>query len=320
MRKYILLTGAVLAGLSAPAAFAQTFPSGPIEIVVPFSTGSNDVEARYFAHELSVVIGQPVVVQNRPGAAGTVGADYVARSAPDGHTLIMTLSPPMTYAQHVFPDLTYSIPDDFAPVAGMLQTVSVMVKNPGFAPETVEEVIAYAKENPNKIRFGSPGVGSGGHILVEAMNHFAEVEIQHVPYAGGAPVIQDLLAGRIELAEVTMSTVRAYLDSGDLEIVALLEAEPSEVYPQYSILEDTLPGVARAKWYGLLAPAGTPDAVLDVLQNAVEEVITRDYYIENVGTRGEIVHFLDREEFAALIEDDVAAYTRLFEETGITFQ
>lgn len=303
------------------AAVAQDFPNGPITIIVPFSAGgSTDSAARFYGNALSETLGVPVVIENRTGAAGTIAGDYLAKATPDGQTLIFTISGPLNYAQYIFPELSYDVPGDFAPVAGVAQTINVIVKHPDFEPNDIDELIAYAAEHPRSVRFGTPGVGSGGHITAEALNYYADVEFLHVPYQGAAPAVNDLIAGRVEIVEATLGTMVPHLEAGTMEILTFAEPEPVPGYEDYSIVETAVPGVSRAKWFGIFAPAGTPEDVLDTLEAATEEIATGEAFMERIATLGELPMYRNREAFTALVNEDVEEYGRIIDEAGLTFQ
>lgn len=239
------------------------YPDRPIKIIVPFAPGGGtDIIARVLADAMSKDLGQPVIIENKPGAGTIVGTAAAAGSAPDGYTLVMA-----TFAHAVNPSINSKLPYDtfkaFAPVALVARSFNIVVVNPKLPLKTLQDMIAYAKANPGKLNYGSFGIGTSAHLAGELFKNMAQVDLTHVPYKGAAPAITDLLGGQIELMFTTVASVASYIEGGQLRALAVTSAQRSPAFPDLpTIAEAGVPGYAAESWYGLYAPAGTPaDAV-----------------------------------------------------------
>ena len=258
----IAVLGLTMLAFSSATARAG-YPDRPVRIIVPFAPGGGtDIIARVLADAMSKDLGQPVIIENKPGAGTIVGTAAAASSAPDGYTLVMA-----TFAHTVNPSLNSKLPYDtfkaFAPVALVARSFNIVVVNPKLPFKTLQDVIAYAKANPGKLNYGSFGIGTSAHLAGELFKNLAHVDLTHVPYKGAAPAITDLLGGQIELMFTTVASVASYIEGGQLRALAVTSAQRSPAFPDLpTIAEAGVPGYAAESWYGLYAPAGTPaDAV-----------------------------------------------------------
>ncbi len=272
-----ILAGASLL-LAAPAAIAQGFPSKTVRLVVPFPPGNaSDVAARALADKLGQRIGQTVIVENKAGAAGAVGAEFVAKSAPDGHTLMITSLSPIVISPHINKTLPYDALKDFVPVARVGYTGMILVVPTSFPVNTVPELIAYAKNNPGKLSYASVGAGTLSMLTMEVFKKSTQLDILHVPYKGSAQAMTDLIGGTVPLMFDGMTSSYTHVKSGRLKALAISASKRSELAPEIPTLRDTgigsLLDVSVDAWTGVFAPTGTPAAVVNYLNQEINKVL-----------------------------------------------
>ncbi len=260
--------------LSAPAllrpAFGQAWPDRPVRIIVPFPPGgSNDIIARQLAEALREILGQPVLVENRAGAGGNVGADSVAKAAPDGLTLLLAAPGPLAINEHLFRSIPFNPQRDFAPVALVATVPIVLMVTKGLAVQSVAELVAMAKREPGRLAFGSSGNGSTNHLAGELLKAQAGIDIVHVPYRGAAPAMTDLVGGQIQMMFDNMPAALPQVRGGQVRGLAVAGATRAEALPDLpTVAESGVPGFEAEAWFGLVAPAATPDAALTRLREA----------------------------------------------------
>jgi len=302
------LAAAVL--LSASAALAQSFPSKPVRIVVPFPPGGGaDTLARIMEPKLVALWGQPVIVENRPGASGHIGADFVAKSAPDGTTLLMSSTA----------SLTERNVDQFAPVSLVSASPYVVTANPKVAAANIRELIALAKSEPGRLSFASSGTGAASHLSAELFKSMAGVDLLHVPYKGTGQAVTDLLAGHVNLMFAPAQTVMPYVREGRLKALAITGSRRSETLPDLpTVAESGLPGYEAVGWFGLLAPAATPRATVVKISADANRVLAEREVREKMLGLGADPSGDTPEEFARFIRDDQAKWGKLMKEAGIT--
>ncbi len=261
--------------LGAAAAAAQDYPTKPIRFVVPYAPGGNtDIQARLIGQKLTEAWGQQVIIDNRAGAAGTVGAELVARAAPDGYTIVMGTFGNIIVANSLYKNLKYEPLRDFAPVTLVSLPPGMLVAHPVVPAKTVRELIAYAKAQPGKLNYGSPGTGAWNHLFFELFNAAAGVKITHVPYKGIAPAVVDLLGGHVQLAMSAFPTALPHFKTGKLRALAVTSATRSGLLPDIpTIAESGLPGYEAAGWFGVLAPAGVPPPVVSKLNAEINRIL-----------------------------------------------
>jgi tripartite-type tricarboxylate transporter receptor subunit TctC len=264
------LTAVVIRPLPAHAGF----PDHRIRLIVPFAPGGGvDIIARLLADFMSKDLGQPVIVENKPGAGTIVGTQEVARSAPDGYTLMLG-SPPFTINPSLYASLPFDTFKSFAPVALIARYFDIVVINPNLPFKSIQELIAYAKANPNKLNFGSSGIGTSIHLSGELFKSMAHIEMTHVPYKGTAPAVNDLLAGQVQIMFSTIPSVAGFVKGGQLRAIAITSDHRSPAFPDVpTVAEAGVPGFVVEGWYGLIAPAGTPADALNVLNASVARAI-----------------------------------------------
>ena len=257
-----------------PVSAQAAFPDKPIRIIVPFAPGGGvDIMARLVADFMGRDLGKSVIVENKPGAGTIMGTAAAANSTPDGYTLLMASAP---YA--IIPSIKAKLPYDpfkaFAPVALVARSFDIVVVNPKLPFKSVQDLIAYAKANPAKLNFGSPGIGSSPHLAGELFKSLAHVDMTHVPYKGSAPALTDLLSGQIQLMFSTVPSAAAYVRAGQLRALAVTSVQRSAAYPDLpTVAEAGVPDYVVEGWYGLFAPAGTPQDVLNLLNASVARAI-----------------------------------------------
>jgi tripartite-type tricarboxylate transporter receptor subunit TctC len=255
----------------ASLAWAQVYPSKPIRLVVPFPAGgTTDILARAVAQRLTDDWGQPVVVDNRPGAGGNIGTELVAKAAPDGYTLEMGTVGTHAINASIYSKLPYDPVRDFAPVILVAGVPNVLVVNPAVPATSVQELIAYAKANPGKLNFASPGNGTSGHLCGELFKAMAGVQMTHVPYKGSAPALQDLIGGQVQLMFDNLPSALPQIKAGKLRALAVTSTARAPALPDApTVAEAGVPGYAAASWFGIFAPAGTPPTVIAKLNIAI---------------------------------------------------
>jgi tripartite-type tricarboxylate transporter receptor subunit TctC len=315
LRAAMLIAIAVFA--SAPAR-ADDYPSRPVLLIVPYPPGaSTDITARIMAEQMSEILGQPFVVENRPGADGVVGTAFVAHANPDGHTLLLTVNSPITMAKFFQKDMTLDTRTALAPILNIASTSLFLAVNAQFPAKNVQELVDYAKAHPGQVSFGSAGVGSAHQIAGELINMKAGIHMEHVPYRGGGPAIQDLVAGHIPVSFGTGPAVMPQARAGSIRILAAVEAERDPQLPDVPTVSETIPGVVTTTWLGLFAPAGTPQAIIDKLNKAGNDALKRPGVADKMKAQGLRQNGSTPEEFKQLVLSEYASYEKLIPELGI---
>ena len=255
------------------------FPEKRIKIIVPFAPGGGaDIIARLLADFMSKDLGKPVIIENKPGAGTIVGTEEAARSAPDGYTLLMT-STPFVINPSIYAKLPYDTFKAFAPVALVARYFDIVVVSSKLPFKSVQDVIAYAKANPNKLNFGSAGIGTSMHLAGELFKSMAHVDMTHVPYKGSAPAITDLLSGQIQIIFSTVPSAASFIQGGQLRALAITSAHRSAAFPDLpTVAEAGVPDFVVEGWYGLLAPAGTAAEILNLLNASVAKAIRSEVF------------------------------------------
>ena len=321
LRKRALLgaLAAAAAALALPGAWAQTWPSRSESIIVPFPAGgTTDVLARALGQELSKTLGQPVVVENKPGAGATLGADYVAKSKADGYTLLMG-AVHHTIATSVYRKLGYDFEKDFAPITTVALVPNVLVVNPQVPAKTVQELLAQAKAQPGKLTYGSNGTGTGQHLIGAQFEGMGGVQLLHVPYKGSGPLTTDLLGGQISMSFDTVTPVLPHIKAGKLRALAVTTAKRSVALPDVPTLEEAgLPGFDMGTWFGMLAPAGTPKDIVARLNADMVKIIQSPEFRKKMDDIGADPIANTPEQMARQIKDDTARFARLVKEAKVS--
>jgi tripartite-type tricarboxylate transporter receptor subunit TctC len=310
---------ALVMALTAPAS-AQTAPSGkPITMVVPFPPGpALDLVARLTGARLADALGQPVVVENRTGANGTLGANAVARAAPDGHTLLFTTASTHVTAMHLMKSLPYDPVKDFTPIVAAVEPVTCLIVNSALPVSSIGELVAYAKARPGALSYGSSGVGSVFHLVGELFNQTAGVSINHVPYRGVAPALQDVIAGHIPMAFLSISNVLALGDTGSVKILAVLEPMRFAGRPNIPSMSEAIPAFRKpSSWFGVFGPAGLPAPMAARLNGEITKALVVADVKARLDENGLSVIGGSPEDFRALIVDGIARYGAIIKAAGI---
>lgn len=318
-RTAVALLAAACASIGPAQVAAQTFPSKPIRLVVPFAPGGGtDLIARVLGEQMTRDLGQPVLVENKPGAGTIIGTELVAKSAPDGYTLVVS-----TFAHAVNPSLhaklPYSNATSFAPVTLIGRSPNVLVARADRGLRTVAEVLAHAKANPGKLNYGSFGNGTSAHLAAELFKSLAKVDITHIAYKGSAPAITDLLGGQIDLMFTTVASVAKHVDSGKLIAIAVTSAQRSPAMPDVpTIAEAGVPGYVAESWYGVYAPAGTPREVIARLNASLKLAASSESFKSKVESEGLVVSASSPEELASYVAAEQARWQKIVRAAGIT--
>jgi tripartite-type tricarboxylate transporter receptor subunit TctC len=320
--KRFVRAGAVLAALliAAPLA-AQTYPSHPVHIVIPLSPGgTTDVPGRIIAQKLSESLGQQFFVENRAGAGGTIGSDFVAKSKPDGYTLLLTASP-FVIAPHVYRKIPYDTLADFVPVVRIATGPYVLVVHPSLGVSSVKELIERAKKEPGKIDFASSGNGGAQHLVTELFMYMAGIKMNHVPYKGSGPAQQDLMSGVVKVSFVGTPIALPHMKSGRLKALGVTSSKRWPEMPDVpTISEAGVPGFEAMVWIGMVAPAGTPRDVITKLNAEIGKLMRTDEVKKLFVPTGMDPDPDTPEQFGAYLKADYDKWGRVVKESGATVQ
>jgi len=318
--KRIVLAVSIVLGLLAQAS-AQSFPSRPVRMIVPFAPGGAvDSVARIVGNKMSEALGQPVIVENRPGAGGNLAADMVAKSAPDGYTIFLTTNG-LAITPSLYRSLPFDVTRDFIPVTQLIESPLLLVSSKTLPANSLKELIALAKEKPGTLNYGSTGVGNPLHLAMEMLKHATGMDIQPVPYRGDAPLNTALIAGEVPLAIVPIATGRANVDGNLVRALAVTSATRAEGMPNVpTVAEQGVAGFAIGSWQGLFVPAGTPPAIVGAIFEATKTALNapdvrerlKAFVAEPVGSTPEA--------FAAKFNDELAKYARIVKDAQVPMQ
>ncbi|MBM0207374.1 tripartite tricarboxylate transporter substrate binding protein [Micromonospora sp. STR1s_5] len=308
---------ALFALLASTSAWAADYPNRPIRLVVPFAAGGGgDAIARPLAERLSETLGQRVIIDNKGGANGNIGAAEVAKAEPDGYTLLFANSS-LPISASLYKKLPFDIEKDFTPVSLVSQSASVLVVHPSIPAKTVSELVALAKAQPGKLSFGSAGVGSTMHLAAELFKKMAGVEMAHVPYRGAGPVITDLIGGHISVVFINIPPVLSNIEGGTVRALAVTTISRSAALPDTPTLNEAgLSGYRSTTWYGIMAPAGLPREVVERLNRAVNEAVTSDDLRTRLTKLGSDPSPDSPERFAAFLKQDVKDWAEIIKVSG----
>src|SRR4051812_423147 len=302
---------------AATTAFAQPYPSKPIKIVVPFPAGGiADLYARVIGARLTDSWGQPIVIENRTGAGGNIGADAVAKSAPDGYTLVMGTFGTHAVNVSLFSSMPYDPVKDFAPLVLVLEAEGLLVVHPSLPVQSVPELIAYGRANPGKLTFASAGMGTASHLAGELFKTMAHVDMTHVPYKGNVPAITDMLAGQTSLLFGTMPTVLPHAKAGKLRALATIGTTRSAAAPDLPTVAETLPGFDVNNWVGLLAPAGTSHDIVRKWNAEVNKIMQGADIKQRLVVEGARYSPNTPEQFGAFIKSEIAKWAPVVKASG----
>jgi len=297
---------------------AESYPTRPVRIVVPFPAGGPvDITMRAISPRMSEALGQSIVIDNRSGAGGTVGADAVAKAAPDGHTLL-ACSTGMTINAALAPKLPYDFVRDFAPVTMVVIITSILVVHPAVQARSVQELIALAKAKPGQLSYASTGNGTPTHLAAELFKYMAGVDVVHVPYKGGAPAAVDLIAGQVQLSFISAPAVMPQVKSGRLRALAVTNAQRSQLLPDLpTVAESGLPGYESEGWHGLCAPARTARSTIETLYRQADAALRVPATAAHLVRGGAEPVGMPPAQFAASVRNEVARWAKVIKATGM---
>lgn len=312
---------AALLGLP-PVVLAQGYPNKPIKVVVPYAPGgSTDATSRLIAKSLSVRLNQPVVVENRAGAGGSLGNEFVAKSPPDGYTLLFSAAGPLTVTPHTYSKLNYEPIKDFLPITLVATQPLLLVVNPTLNVRSVADLIREAKAHPDKLSYGSFGNGSAAHLAGELFKTLANVSMVHVPYKGSGPALVDLVSGQINLMFDVFSTAAPFAKAGKLRPIAITADTRSAQFPDVPTMREAgVKDFDAGTWFGMLAPAGTPRSIIDQVSKAVNEALQEKEVREMLESQGAVVRGGTPEDFNKFFLAEYAKWGKVVKAAGITAQ
>jgi len=316
----LLSAALLLGGAVAPALAQSPYPAKPVTLVVPFPPGGGtDTGARLVAQKLSTRWGQQVIVDNKGGAAGRIGADAVAKARPDGYTLLMGNIGTQSINPSLYAKLPYDPDKAFAPVSLVAELPLAMMVNPGVPAQTAKAFIELARSQPGKLSYSSSGAGGGPHLAAEMFKQATGTFVLHVPYRGGGPAIADLLAGQVQLSFMTVMEASGHIKAGKLRALAVTSDRRVAALPDVPTLaEGAAPGFNSVSWIGVLAPAGTPAALVEKISADLREVLAQPEVKTRISELGGVPAGSTPAQFARLIENDRQRYAKIIRERGIT--
>ena len=294
------------------------WPEKPVTLVVPWAPGgSTDILARTLSEHLTKSYGQPFIVENKPGASGNIGSNIVAKAKPDGYTLLVGSMSTHAMNGALYSNMPFKPVDDFAPIALVAYVTNTMVINANVPVNTVPEFIAYAKSHPGKLAYASAGPGSTNHLSAALFEKAAGIEMLHVPYKGGAPAVQDTVAGQVQVFFSAGTQTLPHVKSGKLKLLAVTEKERSSLLSSTPTVAETLPGYELAVWYGMFGPAGLPRELTAKINAEVNRIMQLPEVKEKMAAIGVEVAKLSSSQFETILARDTAKYTKLIVDLGI---
>ena len=307
-----------LALAASGLAGAEGWPTRPVKIVVPFGAGgTTDVVARLLGQKLGELWGQPVVIENRTGAGGNIGADAVAKAAPDGYTLLMASGSILTANPYMYKSLPFDAVRDFVPITNVASGPQVVTVGPESRFKDLRELIAFAKANPKQVTFGSAGIGTQTHLAAENFAYTANLDMVHVPYKGETFAMTDLMGGQIQMVTPNLGAAINLIKEGKLRALAVTSRERMPQLPDVPAAAEILPGFENAGWFGLLAPAGTPREVIDRVHRDCARVLLSDDFKVKLAQQGMVPVANTPAEFAAAIREESQRWAKVIKERGL---
>ena len=314
----VVIVSVVLAAMP-PLATAQAYPAKPIRWISPWPAGgANDIFSRAIGQRIGESLGQQVLVDNRPGAAGTIGSDIAAKAPADGYTLVMGSSPTHAIAPALYPALPYDPLRDFSAVTLVGSVPNVLVLHPSVPAKTVKEFIAVAKARPGKLNFASTGNGTSQHLSAELFKFMAGLDMVHIPYKGTAPALTELVAGQVDLAFENMPALIPHIQAGRLRALAVTTTKRSAVMPELpTIAEAALPGYDASVWFGVFAPVGTPRPVIDRLHGEILKALQTQDLKSRMVAMGTDVSGMGPDDFSAYVRKEIPKWANLVKAAGV---
>ena len=317
--KLAAMCGAAAMTLAATVSIAQSYPAKPVRLVVPFPPGGPaDSVARILAQKLTDALWQNVIVDNRAGATGTIGAGIVAKSPPDGYTLLLGTSNELAMSPGLFEKLPYEPTRDFTPLSNVINFPNILVVNPHLPARSVAELVALARAKPGQLSFATSGIGSTNHLTGVVFQEIEKVKINYVPYKGGGPAVTDLMGGHVDTMFATMPSVVPYVKSNKLKALVLTDNKRWAALPEVpSAKEAGVPGLIVITWNGVLAPAGLPDAIVARLNTDIGTVANSTDMKDRMRAQAAEIGTTTPEEFAAMLRNDYAKWSKVIKQAGL---
>jgi tripartite-type tricarboxylate transporter receptor subunit TctC len=310
------VTALAVAAWCGDAALAQDYPNRPVKIIVPFAAGGPaDVYARFLGQRLQEALGQPFVVDDRPGGGSVVGTDAAAKSAPDGYTLLL-MSNTHTVNESLMPNKPFALSRDFVPVAPINYSDLVMVVHPTVAAKSVAEFIALAKAQPGKLNYASSGPGTPYHMAGELFKAMAGVDIVHVPYRGSSGARTDIIGGQVQMMFDAVTTMSEHVKAGQVRALGTSGKTRSTVLPDIPTVAETVPGYEATIWLGMVAPKGTPPAIVNRLNAEITKIVSRSDVRRDWAAQGAVAMTMTPDEFGKYISDDIVKWERIVKISG----
>ncbi|KAA0178615.1 tripartite tricarboxylate transporter substrate binding protein [Cupriavidus gilardii] len=317
IRQALACAVSAVALLGATPAKADNWPSKPIQMIVPQAPGgTNDIVARLVAADLSQRLGQQVVVENRPGAGGNIGTQFAARATPNGYTLLMTISSTQAINPSLYRQVPFDPIKDFEPIALVATVPNVLVVNPAFPAKTLPELIAMAKAKPGQYRFASAGNGTLNHLLGEMLNTMAGIQLEHVPYKGVAPALNDVLGNQVPMAFASLPSVLPHIKAGKVRALGVSSARRSPFAPDIPAIGETVPGYSGDLWVGLFAVKGTPKEITQKLAQTMQVALADPALREKLGAQGAEALSATPQQFATQLKGDIDKWARIVKSSG----
>lgn len=312
------LACALICTLGSPVAHAQSYPNKPIRWIVPSTPGDgSDITGRLIADKISRELGQPVVIDNKPGAGGVLGSEAAAKSSPDGYTMIVGNAGSHGVNAGIYTKLNYDVVKDFVPVAMICTTPNVMVVSPNTKVKTVAEFVNYAKANPSKVNYASGGVGSSAHLSAELFKSMSGIDMTHIPYKGAAPAISGVLSDEVQVMIGNLPPWSTLIKTGKVQALAVTTAQRHHSMPDTPSIAESLPGFETVAWFGVLAPAGTPKAVVTRINALINQALEQADVKAKLGTLSCDPAPNTPEAFATRVSGDVSRWKKLASERNI---
>ena len=320
MNRFCFVLAIALAALNAGDAFAQGYPNRPVRVLVPFAAGGAvDVLARLIGQKLSEGLGQPVIIENRPGAGGNLASDVLAKSAADGYTVLQTVNG-IAISPSLYKTLPFDSQNDFTAVTQIVESQLILVANPNLPARNVAEFVTLAKSKPGALNYGSTGVGNPLHLTMEMLKSATGIDIQAVPYRGDAPANAALIAGEIQVGVMPMATTLPLIEAGRLKALAIGGAKRSPAMPTVPTVAETIPGFESTSWQGYFVPAGTPREAVVRLQQEMVKVLKLPEVMERLRAGGNEGIGSTPEEFDARFRADIIKYAKIIADAKIPKQ
>jgi len=318
----IVMSGCTALAAAGSVFAADVYPARPIRIIVAYTpAGTTDILARIIGQKMTESWGQPVIVENRPGAAGNIGTELAAKSTPDGYTLLMGTAGTHGINVNLYRNLNWHSLRSFAPISLVAMVPNIMVVNNAVPVKNVKELIAYAKANPGKINYGSPGNGSTAHLSMELFKAMTGTNMAHIPYKGSAGVLADVMGGQISVTIDNMPVYLPQVKAGKIRALAVSPAKRSSAAPELpTIAESGVPGYDSGAWFGLLAPAGTPKDIVDRLATETQRILKLPDIAERISGLGAEVVGGTPAQFAAHIKSEIAKWAKVIKDANVELQ